>query len=360
METHTPSWFAPPAGSVERTPPGPLARPPLDSDAPGPEAPAAAEEAPGLEEAPAAETLGPQDLADPEVPAWEPAADPTWAGEDTSAPVAEEEPAWADAFWDVPRHGDEDEAREPAWADPAPDREVEADATARESAATVPAEGDAAERFGGVFCSDEAPRSYVREFVVQGPDLSGVEQAFFAALEEPVEPEGTTGEVREEGSQGAEARGAVPDGVPCRIVRARPASLGARGLAWIVDGALLVGASVALVVASGRILGVSAGPERLAHDPSAALALTTAVAVLGAVYTALSTWLGGQTVGARLVGVKVLDGTGHPPALGRATLRGLLASLGTLLGLVGLVWVVSDDRGQALHDKLTRTFVVEA
>ncbi|RMG13528.1 MAG: RDD family protein [Deltaproteobacteria bacterium] len=147
---------------------------------------------------------------------------------------------------------------------------------------------------------------------------------------------------------------------PGRVVRARVGSLGARGLAWLVDGALVVGLWLALAWASGVLLGIRVGPARLVHDLPAALAFLGVGLWLGAFYTGLSTWLGGQSLGGRLAGLRVLDGRGRTPKLGRALLRGFVAALGTACGLLGLAWVVVDDRGQALHDKVSGTFVVEA
>ena len=46
--------------------------------------------------------------------------------------------------------------------------------------------------------------------------------------------------------------------------------------------------------------------------------------------------------------------------MGRAFARAGAAALGTLACLLGLAWVLLDDWGQALHDRVARTYVVEA
>lgn len=144
-----------------------------------------------------------------------------------------------------------------------------------------------------------------------------------------------------------------------RVVRARVASVASRSLSWCIDGTLLLATVGALLWAAGRIAGVDTVLVVATRDPlllSGAFALT---AMLAMVYTTVAAAVGGQTIGGRIVGIKILDGYGEPPGLARAFVRAAAAVPGTLLFMVGLVWVVLDERGQALHDRLAATFVVE-
>ncbi|MDF1564881.1 MAG: RDD family protein [Deltaproteobacteria bacterium] len=145
-----------------------------------------------------------------------------------------------------------------------------------------------------------------------------------------------------------------------KIVRARVASIGARALAWLIDGAILSSTVAGLAWAAARVAGSDLGPASVLRDPLVAAGFLGLAAVVGTVYAAAGALVGGQTFGARLAKVRVLDRRGRAPGLKLALLRGFTASVGTLFFLVGLVWVVVDDRGQALHDKIAKTYVVRA
>jgi len=151
---------------------------------------------------------------------------------------------------------------------------------------------------------------------------------------------------------------AAPTSARRRIVKARAAGVGRRVIAWMVDGALLMTAAVSLLFGALQVAGSSSGLFHAIRDPIVAVGVFALMLVLGAVYSAAGAMMGGQTLGARLAKIKVLDGRGQNPGLTRALLRGVGASFGVAFFLVGLVWVVMDERGQALHDKLSKTFVV--
>lgn len=67
--------------------------------------------------------------------------------------------------------------------------------------------------------------------------------------------------------------------------------------------------------------------------------------------------LAGQTPGKRLMGLVVVRTDGGPVGLGAALLRWVGYWLSGVLFL-GYLWVLVDNRRQALHDKLARTLVV--
>lgn len=71
-------------------------------------------------------------------------------------------------------------------------------------------------------------------------------------------------------------------------------------------------------------------------------------------------WLGGQTIGDGVVGVRVMQTSGHGLSLWRAALR-LFGYLVCVLSLgLGFLWVLVDSRRQGWHDKLANTVVVYA
>lgn len=138
-------------------------------------------------------------------------------------------------------------------------------------------------------------------------------------------------------------------------VLASPASLWRRTFAWVFD--VIV---IALVVG-----GFFAAALAVIGKPSPALLLKVALPGLGVVgfvafvYTTLFAFLWrGRTPGRRLLGIHLVDASGHAPHAGRALVRAALSLASFTLFLSGFWLALFDRRGQTLHDKLTSTFVV--
>ncbi len=130
----------------------------------------------------------------------------------------------------------------------------------------------------------------------------------------------------------------------------------------------LVGAGYTALTA--KVAGIEPGPARggpldvaahLLHAWSPVLLPAAGVMVAVAlVYTALFAMLwSGRTPGRFVSGIRLVDRRGAPPGPVRALLRAVLAQLSWALLLGGFWWGLFDRRGQTLHDKLTRTFVVQ-
>jgi uncharacterized RDD family membrane protein YckC len=67
----------------------------------------------------------------------------------------------------------------------------------------------------------------------------------------------------------------------------------------------------------------------------------------------------GQTVGKRLLGIRVVDfETGMPIPYGRAFARNIGRWLSGLVFLLGYLWMLWDRDGQTWHDKIASTTVV--
>jgi uncharacterized RDD family membrane protein YckC len=82
------------------------------------------------------------------------------------------------------------------------------------------------------------------------------------------------------------------------------------------------------------------------------------IALVAAAYFVLFSTLGGQTVGQRLLKLRVVDQNGRVPSLGRASVRVASAGLGLApLGL-GALWMFFDPNRRAVHDLIARTYVV--
>jgi uncharacterized RDD family membrane protein YckC len=162
------------------------------------------------------------------------------------------------------------------------------------------------------------------------------------------------------------AKGRRIDG---QLIKATPASIFVRMAAWAVDGAILA-AALAIYIKVAQVVmhhppppTTETGLDWLVNRVDAyqvvlkyGLGLSAAMAF---VYSALSHSLGGMTLGMRLFGVRLVDVTGKPPSLGRCAVRAALSvvSFGALF--LGFIWALFDRRRQALHDKMTSTFVVK-
>ncbi len=152
-------------------------------------------------------------------------------------------------------------------------------------------------------------------------------------------------------------------------MHASPATLWRRCLAALVD-LIAVGSVVSLYfTVAAAVTGAAApasnpgGLDGLMQQLHAWHALLLPGAVLAAVlaltYTAVFAFLWeGRTLGRWLLGIRLVDLSGHPPTPTRAVARAALSALSFVLLLGGYWLALFDRRGQTLHDKLTSTFVV--
>ena len=152
-------------------------------------------------------------------------------------------------------------------------------------------------------------------------------------------------------------------------VHAEPAPLWRRLLAFVVDGAVVLGVAAGyLLVASaavgtrspapgvGGLDGLAARTQALEQVLLPAAVLTLLLALVYS--TAFGFLWGGCTPGRRVAGIRLVDQSGLPPQPVRSLARSVLSlvSFGIFLG--GFWLALFDPRGQTLHDKLTSTFVV--
>lgn len=86
--------------------------------------------------------------------------------------------------------------------------------------------------------------------------------------------------------------------------------------------------------------------------------LTLLALVIFGAYHVVQWSLWGQTIGKRLIGIRVVDAAGNPPGWGRSLLRFVGYIFSLLLGGWGMVMIALDLRQQGLHDKIAETFVV--
>ncbi|TXS40648.1 RDD family protein [Streptomyces sp. uw30] len=163
-----------------------------------------------------------------------------------------------------------------------------------------------------------------------------------------------------------------------RQAAARPANLGKRLLARLLDTIALAAVTAVVAVPLGskaldhvndkidaaKLSGETVTVWLLDGTTSVYLGVILAVLLLfGVVYEALPTAKWGRTLGKKLLGLEVRDIEGHqPPEFGAALRRWLVYSVPGLLviGVVGVLWCVFDRPWrQCWHDKVAHTFVAD-
>ncbi|MBE7449590.1 MAG: RDD family protein [Kofleriaceae bacterium] len=97
----------------------------------------------------------------------------------------------------------------------------------------------------------------------------------------------------------------------------------------------------------------------LTSDPAVTTAVVITLAVTS-IYLFVFQATIAQTLGMRVMKLRVIDGYGDPPSYPRAGLRtaGYLASLATLL--LGFLWIGFDAEKRGLHDWIAGTYVIRA
>jgi uncharacterized RDD family membrane protein YckC len=143
-----------------------------------------------------------------------------------------------------------------------------------------------------------------------------------------------------------------------------------RAAAWVVDGAILWAFAwlvwwVGLLVSglSGKELTRESGLDGLVEVLDRATGATVATVLLltiaAFVYSTLLHAHAGATLGKRLLGIRVVNALGRPPSMRQSAFRAGFALLSTFALAMGLVLALFNRSGRALHDLLTRTYVIE-
>ncbi|MEU5534112.1 RDD family protein [Streptomyces sp. NPDC020362] len=163
-----------------------------------------------------------------------------------------------------------------------------------------------------------------------------------------------------------------------RQASARPAGLGRRFAARLIDNLVLGAVTAAAAVPFGaqavdhvqhkideaELSGRTVTVWLLDGTTGTALGIVLAVLlVFGVLYEVLPTAKWGRTLGKKLCGIEVRDIEAHePPTFGAALRRWLVYSIPGLLGIgiVGVLWCLFDRPWhQCWHDKAAHTFVAD-
>lgn len=108
----------------------------------------------------------------------------------------------------------------------------------------------------------------------------------------------------------------------------------------------------------GDARGLDAMLRVLDVDPAAVARRFAPALAMAALYFGMFWTLTGQTLGHRMLRLRVVDPHGQPPRPWWAALRVLGHGLGLLAGAMGWLWVGFDREKRGLHDHLARTYVV--
>jgi uncharacterized RDD family membrane protein YckC len=141
-----------------------------------------------------------------------------------------------------------------------------------------------------------------------------------------------------------------------------------RAFAALCDLALVLALTAAVTMIVAFVLHVplpglrEVGPDLLVagildRNPMAVGAVGLFLGIMG-LYQLYFAGMAGQTLGMRIVGIRLISRRGGPPGPGRGLLR-LLAFIPSLLPAgLGWLWALFDREHRALHDHLSGTYVI--
>lgn len=136
-----------------------------------------------------------------------------------------------------------------------------------------------------------------------------------------------------------------------------------RWLALLIDNAILSIAGGILGGCCGFFIGFFGALARAGKSETQVLAAVLGGllgALIQAAYFTILTWRYGQTLGKKLLNLRVVTTEYQPLSFGRAFLREVIGKfISTVLLFIGFLWVAWDEKKQALHDKLAGTYVIK-
>jgi uncharacterized RDD family membrane protein YckC len=142
---------------------------------------------------------------------------------------------------------------------------------------------------------------------------------------------------------------------------------GPRLVALLVDG-LIIGI-INWVLNLILLGGAAAGTAATGADTTSAAAAFTGAGLMGtglSLVISILYWVvyqgqTGQTVGKKIMGIKVVTSSGKTPSMGTLFLRETIGKFVSSLILgIGYLMILWDEKKQGLHDKIASTYVVKA
>ena len=161
---------------------------------------------------------------------------------------------------------------------------------------------------------------------------------------------------------------AVPRGRERPVLRVRAAGFPRRMAAAVVDLLLVSAVSAAVALVAALLLGVHLPSAKefgadfvmaglLDRNPMVAGALGLLLG-MSALYQVYLGGILGQTLGKRLLGLRVISSHGQAPGPVIACVRFVTMALSLALAGLGFLWCIFDRERRALHDHLSGTYVI--
>jgi uncharacterized RDD family membrane protein YckC len=152
------------------------------------------------------------------------------------------------------------------------------------------------------------------------------------------------------------------------VLRVRVTGFARRAAAAAIDLALLFGFSAGVTLVAAMLLKVpmpslrEVGPDLLVagildRNPMAVGAVGLFAGMTG-LYQLYFAGISGQTLGMKVVGIRLISVRGGAPGPGRGMVRLLALMPSVLLAGLGWVWALFDREHRALHDHLAGTYLI--
>jgi uncharacterized RDD family membrane protein YckC len=153
-----------------------------------------------------------------------------------------------------------------------------------------------------------------------------------------------------------------------RVLRVRVSGFPRRTVAALIDLAVLLGFAAAITLVVAVLLHVpmpslrEVGPDLLVagildRNPMAVGAVGLFLGMAG-LYQLYFGGISGQTLGMRLMGIRLISYRGTPPGPARGLLRLVALAVSLLPAGLGWLWALFDREHRALHDHLAGTYVI--
>jgi uncharacterized RDD family membrane protein YckC len=153
-----------------------------------------------------------------------------------------------------------------------------------------------------------------------------------------------------------------------RVLRVRVTGFPRRAVAALTDLALVFALTAIVTTTVALVLNVpmpsfrEIGPDLLVagildRNPMAVGAVGLFLGMMG-LYQLYFAGMAGQTLGMRLMGIRLISVRGGPPGPGRGLLRFVAFVPSVLPAGLGWLWALFDRERRALHDHLAGTYVI--
>ena len=130
------------------------------------------------------------------------------------------------------------------------------------------------------------------------------------------------------------------------------AGSGQRFLAYLIDVVVTIIVSVVFGIILGLVVGKS----------SSTLMISTLFNIIFYVsYWVIYQSKSGQTIGKKMMNIKVVDSSGKVPGVGTFFLRDTVGKIVSgIIIYIGFLMILWDSKKQGLHDKIAGTYVIKA